>query len=118
MNLNVNLSGEPYLLTFFANLQFFLHKVAFEIHFEEKVRVRVRSAIIIKLGCAHVCVRTDFWTCEVRACDAKNGRNPCLAKNATRVKFLVKLNHSFTFRITPKKLTPPFTLFDQADLTT
>ena len=25
-----------------------------------------------------MCVRTDFWTCEVRAWDAKNGRNPCL----------------------------------------
>ena len=48
VNLSVNLSGEPYLLTLFANLQFFLHKVAFEIHFEEKVRVRVRSATVIK----------------------------------------------------------------------
>ena len=48
VNLSVNLSGEPYLLTLFANLQFFSHKVAFEIHFEEKVRVRVQSATIIK----------------------------------------------------------------------
>ena len=74
VNLSVNLSGEPYLLTLFANLQFFLHKVAFEIHFEEKVQVRVRSATIIKWGCAHV------WRCEVRACDAKDGHNPCLVK--------------------------------------
>ena len=34
VNFSVNLSGEPYLLTLFANLQFFSHKVAFEIHFE------------------------------------------------------------------------------------
>ena len=32
-----------------------------------RVRTRVR-----------VCVRTDFWKCEVRACNAKNGHNPCL----------------------------------------
>ena len=52
--------------------------MAFKFHFEQNVRVR--SATTIKWGCAHVCVRTDFWTCEVRACDAKNGRNPCLDK--------------------------------------
>ena len=42
---------------------------------EWKVRVRVRSATTSNWVCAHVCVRTLIWTCEVRACDPKNGRN-------------------------------------------
>ena len=41
-------------------------------------KVRVRSATTKELECAHVCVRTYIWTCEVRACDAKNRRNPHL----------------------------------------
>ena len=40
-----------------------------------KVRVRVRSATTSNWTCAHVCVRTLNWTCEVRACDPKKGRN-------------------------------------------
>ena len=39
------------------------------------VRVRVRSATTSNWVCAHVCVRTLIWTCEVRACDPKKGRN-------------------------------------------
>ena len=38
-------------------------------------KVRVRSATTSNWVCAHVCVRTLIWTCEVRACDPKNGRN-------------------------------------------
>ena len=41
----------------------------------KKVRVRVRSATTKELACAHACVRALIWTCEVRACDAKNRRN-------------------------------------------
>ena len=40
--------------------------------------VRVWSATTLGGRCAHVCVRTYIWTCEVRACDPKKGRNPCL----------------------------------------
>ena len=48
------------------------------------VRVRVRSATTSNWVCAHVCVRTLIWTCEVRACevhacDPKKGRNSHLA---------------------------------------
>ena len=43
-------------------------------------KVRVRSATAKELACAHVCVRTLIWTCEVRACDAKNRRNSHLEK--------------------------------------
>ena len=42
-------------------------------------KVRVRSVTTKELMCAHVCVRTLIWMCEVRACDAKNGRNSHLA---------------------------------------
>ena len=44
-----------------------------------KVRVRVRSATTSNWACAHVWVRTLIWTCEVHACDPKNGRNSHLA---------------------------------------
>ena len=40
-----------------------------------RVQVRVRSATTKELECAHMCVQTYIWTCDVRACDAKNGRN-------------------------------------------
>ncbi len=40
-----------------------------------EVWVRVRSATTSNWVCAHVCVRTLIWTCEVRACDPKNGHN-------------------------------------------
>ena len=38
-------------------------------------KVRVRSATTKELAC----VGTLIWTCEVRACDAKNRRNSHLA---------------------------------------
>ena len=28
-----------------------------------------------------MCVRTEIWTCEVRACDPKKGRNSYLVEN-------------------------------------
>ena len=40
-----------------------------------EVRVRVQIATTSDWVCAHVCVRTLIWMCEVRACDPKNRRN-------------------------------------------
>ena len=50
-----------------------------------KVRVRVQSATTSNWVCAHVCVRTLIWTCEVRACDQKNGRNSHLVNGPLKI---------------------------------
>ena len=42
--------------------------------------MQVRSATTSNWVCAHVCVRTLIWACEVRACDPKKGRNSHLVK--------------------------------------
>ena len=44
-------------------------------------KVRVRSATTPNWVCAHVCVRTLIWMCELRACDPKNGRNSHLGQS-------------------------------------
>ena len=62
-----------------------------------KVRVRVRSATTSNLVCAHVCVRTSIWTCEVRACDPKNGRNSHLDYFTFMVEIVMKFMGKFLF---------------------